>query len=70
MNASHGDLVREETKMLVLLYEFPAETWLAVYRRLDIEQEVLPSKSNTKMVSIGTRVEPRTQVRGHMRYMF
>ena len=29
-------LVREGRKMLVLLYEFPAETRLTVYRRLDI----------------------------------
>ena len=33
---SYGDLVREERKTLVLLYEFPAETRLMVYRRLDI----------------------------------
>ena len=32
----HGDLVRKNRKMLVLLYEFPAETRLTVYRRLDI----------------------------------
>ena len=31
---SHGDLVREEPEMLVLLYEFPAETRLTDYRRL------------------------------------
>ena len=33
---SHGGVVREDRKMLVLLYEFPAETRLTVYRRLDI----------------------------------
>ena len=33
---SHEDLVRKEREMLVLLYEFPAETRLTVYRRLDI----------------------------------
>ena len=29
------DFVIAEREMLVLLYEFPAETWLTVYRRLD-----------------------------------
>ena len=38
-----------------LLYEFPAETRLTVYRRLDME-------SNTKTVAKRARVEPRTQV--------
>ena len=33
---SDEDLLREEREMLVLLYEFPAETRLTVYRRLDI----------------------------------
>ena len=31
--SSDEDLVREERKMLALLYEFPAETRLTVYRR-------------------------------------
>ena len=34
--SSNEDLIREVSKMLVLLYEFPAETRLTVYRRLDI----------------------------------
>ena len=36
---SYEDLVREEREMLVLLYEFPAETRLTVYRRLDIIEQ-------------------------------
>ena len=35
--SSDEDLVREEREMLVLLYEFPAETRLTVYRRLDMK---------------------------------
>ena len=34
-HAQHRD-INNEMKMLVLLYEFPAETRLTVYRRLDI----------------------------------
>ena len=34
---SHEDIVNEIRKMLVLLHEFPAETRLTVYRRLDIQ---------------------------------
>ena len=35
-DSSHGDLGREDLPMLFLLCEFPAETGLTVYRRLDI----------------------------------
>ena len=41
--------------MLVLLYEFPAETRLTVYRRLDIAKRA--------------RVEPRTQVHVTMKML-
>ena len=36
-----GDTAERERKMLVLLYEFPAETRLTVYRRLDIRKQWL-----------------------------
>ena len=47
----HGDLVRETRKMLVLLYEFPAETRLTVYRRLNILNRI-------ELAGPGTREHP------------
>ena len=45
-------LVREDCKTLVLLYEFPAETRLTVYRRLDIRSDLnyQPGREFSKML--------------------
>ena len=56
--SSHGDLVREACEMLVLLYEFPAETRLTVYRRLDIPNrgELAPGPGAAHICKIGRRL--------------
>ena len=42
------EISRVDCKRGELLYEFPAETRLTVYRRLDIEQRSACLKSNTE----------------------
>ena len=58
--SSNGAPVREEHKMLVLLYEFPAETRLTVYRRLDI----------LNRSSIGWTWHPRTFINFVIAFVF
>ena len=54
-----GDKFEEELHLNYLLYEFPAETRLTVYRRLD----------STKTIAKRARVEPRTQMHVTMKIL-
>ena len=45
-----------------VLRAFPAETWLTVYRRLDIEQKSSCLESNTEPRWIGATLDPRRSV--------
>ena len=59
------EIMRRNFKRGDLLYEFPAETRLTVYRRLDIitrRAGVFPMESNTKTIAKRARVGPRTPV--------
>ena len=53
------EISRINYKRSDLLYEFPAETRLTVYRRLDIEQRSSCLESNTEPRWIGLNLDPR-----------
>ena len=44
--------IDDEVSMLVLLYEFPAETRLTVYRRLDIAKRARPGPRTTVLLTM------------------
>ena len=69
---SMKEILRIYYKLGDLLYEFPAETRLTVYRRLDITRRagVFPMESNTKTIGKRAGVEPRTQMHVTMKKLF